>query len=156
MSVLSDKVAGDSAATAAVQVVTGIAAARGDIAEGIGQTSGSNGGQVGDIIVTVDPATTRGAHGLYVLECKDRRLSVRAILDELKTAAENRDAHAAIGVFSLPEQCPVEEPFTIFDNRAIVLYDKNSPRRLRAAPGLHVGPLGCPARVAARRSAGRY
>jgi hypothetical protein len=49
---------------------------------------------------------------VYVLECKDRRLSVRAILDELKTAAESRDAQAAIGVFSLPEHCPVEDPFT--------------------------------------------
>jgi hypothetical protein len=35
-----------------VQVVTGIAAARGDIAEGTGRTSGSDGGQVGDLIVT--------------------------------------------------------------------------------------------------------
>jgi len=146
VTLLSDKVAADSAAKAAVstamersavkgedyeqkvvQVVTGIAATRGDIAEGTGRTIGSTGGLVGDIIVAVDPATIRGARGIYVLECKDRKLSVRAILDELQEAAANRDAQAAIAVFSLPEHCPVPDPFTIFDNRAIVLYDKNAP-----------------------------
>lgn len=146
VALLSDKVAADSAAKAAVsaamersavkgedyeqkvvQVVTAIAAARGDIAEGTGRATGSTGGLVGDIIVAVDPATIRGARGIYVLECKDRKLSVRAILDELQEAAANRDAQAAIAVFSLPEHCPVPDPFTIFDNRAIVLYDKNAP-----------------------------
>lgn len=146
VALLSDKVAADSAAKAAVatamersavkgedyeqkvvQIVTAIAAGRGDIAEGTGRTTGSTGGLVGDIIVAVDPATIRGARGTYVLECKDRKLSVRAILDELQEAAANRDAQAAIAVFSLSEHCPVPDPFTIFDNRAIVLYDKNSP-----------------------------
>lgn len=27
----------------------------------------------------------------------------------------------------MPDHCPVQDPFTIFDNRAIVLYDKNLP-----------------------------
>ena len=146
VSLLSDKVAAESASRTAVtaamersavkgedyeqkvvQVVTGIAAGRGDVAEGTGRTTGSTGGLVGDIIVAVDPATIRVARGIYVLECKDRKLSVRAILDELHEAAANRDAQAAIAVFSLPEHCPVDDPFTIFDNRAIVLYDKNAP-----------------------------
>lgn len=146
VTLLSDKVAADSAAKTAVsvamersavkgedyeqkvvQIVTAIAAGRGDIAEATGRITGSIGGLVGDIIVAVDPATIRGARGTYVLECKDRKLSVRAILDELQEAAANRDAQAAIAVFSLPEHCPVPDPFTIFDNRAIVLYDKNSP-----------------------------
>lgn len=146
VTLLSDKVSADSAAKTAVsvamersavkgedyeqkvvQIVTAIAAGRGDIAEGTGRTTGSTGGLVGDIIVEVDPATTRGGRGIYVLECKDRKLSVRAILDELQEAAANRDAQAAIAVFSLPDHCPVPDPFTIFDNRAIVVYDKNSP-----------------------------
>lgn len=78
VALLSDKVAADSAAKAAiatamersavkgedyeqkvVQVVTGIAAARGDIAEGTGRTAGSTGGGlVGDIIVTVGATRT--------------------------------------------------------------------------------------------------
>ena len=132
VTLLSDEVAADSAAktpvTSAmersavkgedyeqkvVRLVTAIAAGRGDIAEGTGRTTGSTGGLVGDIIVEVDPATTRGGRGIYVLECKDRKLSVRPILDELQAAAENRDAQAATAVFSLPEHCPVPDPFTI-------------------------------------------
>jgi len=105
VALLSDKVAAESASKTAVtaamegsavkgdqyeqtvvKVVTSIAAAPGDIAEGTGRTTGSTGGLVGDIIVAVDPATIRSARGRYLLECKDRKLSGRAILDELHEA----------------------------------------------------------------------
>lgn len=70
-------------------------------------------GLVGDIIVEVEPATTYGGRGIYVLQCKDRKLSERAILDELQEAAANRDAQAATAVFSLPEYCPVPDLFRV-------------------------------------------
>lgn len=143
---LSDKVAGDAAAQVAVtqamersavkgmdyedmvlKVVTGLAAERGDVADGTGRTAGQSGSLVGDIIVEVDPSTMSGAAGCYTIEVKDRKLTVRAILAELAEAAANRNARAAIAVFSKPEHCPLPDPFTIFENRAIVLYDKGDP-----------------------------
>lgn len=107
--------------------VTGFAAGRGDVTEGTGRSAGNTAGLVGDITVDVDPETIRGAVGRYVIECKDRRLTIRATLDELQRAAANRGATAAVAVFSRPEHCPLPDPFTVFDNRAVVVYDKEQP-----------------------------
>ena len=143
---LSEQVAADRASTSAVaatmersaikgqayedqvvSAVTAVAAARGDVADPVGRVGGTAGNQVGDIVVEVDPAATGGTGGRYVVECKDRRLSVKAVLDELRRASANRDAQAAIAVFSRPEHAPIDEPFSVFDDRAIVVYDKDHP-----------------------------
>ncbi len=115
--------------------VTSLAAERGDVAEGVGRLQGTGGGRVGDIVVQVDPDSLGGLSGGYVLECKDRRLSLTAALAELRRAADNREASAAIGVFSSIENCPTGAPFGVFDDRAIVVYDKThaDPTALRLA-----------------------
>lgn len=110
-----------------VAAVTALAAERGDVAEPVGRFGGAGGGRVGDIVVQVDPASIGGQSGGYVLECKDRRLTLKATLGELRRAADNRDAFAAIAVFSGAEHCPVPAPFAVFNDRAVVVYDKDEP-----------------------------
>jgi hypothetical protein len=107
--------------------VTTLAAERGDEAEPVGAACGVEGGKVGDILVKVDPASIGGQSGCYVLECKDRRLSFKATMTELRKAVTNREALAAIAVFSGPDTCPIPSPFAVFNERAIVVYDKDDP-----------------------------
>jgi hypothetical protein len=118
-----------------VVAVTAITAERGDVAEAVGRLDGAAGGRVGDVVVQVDPASIGGQSGSYVVECKDRRLTLKATLDELRRATENRDAYAAIAVFSGVDNCPVPAPFAVFNDRAIVVYDKDDadPTALRLA-----------------------
>jgi hypothetical protein len=108
-----------------VVAVTALAAERGDMAEAVGRLDGAGGRRVGDIVVEIDPASNGGRSGAYVLECKDRRLSFKATMDELRRAADNRDASAAIGVFSHADHAPIPAPFAVFNDRAIVVYDKD-------------------------------
>lgn len=143
---LADQIASDKAATAATAAalersavkgiafedqvtiaVTTLAAERGDEAEAVGTAGGVDGGKNGDILVNVDPASIGGQSGCYVLECKDRRLTFKATMEELRKAVTNRDALAGIAVFSGQENCPVPSPFAVFNDRAIVVYDKNDP-----------------------------
>jgi hypothetical protein len=107
-----------------VAAVTAIAAECSDVAEAVGCLDGIGGGRVGDIVVEVDPASNGGRSGTYVLECKDRRLGLKATMDELRRAAANRDASAAIAVFSGPNNAPIPAPLAVFNDRAIVVYDK--------------------------------
>lgn len=110
-----------------VVAITATAAERGDIAEAVGRLGGASGGRVGDVVVQIDPASIGGRSGAYVVECKDRRLTLKATLDELRRAAQNRDAFAAIAVFSGLDNCPVPAPFAVFNDRAVVVYDKDEP-----------------------------
>lgn len=103
-----------------------LTAPTGDLAERTGTSSGSTGGRVGDEVVTLNPEDTPGATGLYVVEAKDRRLPMRGCLDELQAALHNREAQAAIAVFSRQEHAPTSTPFSYWDDRAIVVYDKDS------------------------------
>jgi hypothetical protein len=116
-------------------VVSGLAAAHGDIAEETGGKSGATGGKVGDEVVTINTEDTRGAAARYTLECKDRKRGLDGILDELDEALKNREACAAIAVFSCEAYSPCATPFAYFGNRAIVVLDKNEPddRALRLA-----------------------
>lgn len=54
----------------------------------------------GDFVITLDPATARGATVRIVVECKDRTVSGRAMRDELEEARRNRDAAVGLVVFS--------------------------------------------------------
>lgn len=102
--------------------VARIASGHGDAAEPVGRTSGVTGGRVGDYVVTLP-----GGGGSYVLECKDRSVSVRAILAELDKAAANRESGAAIAVFSSIGHSPVNEQLAIFDDKVLVVFDKDDP-----------------------------
>lgn len=54
----------------------------------------------GDFVVTLDPASVRGATLRVVVECKDRAMSGKAMRDELIEARRNRDAAVGLVVFS--------------------------------------------------------
>jgi hypothetical protein len=104
------------------ELVTGIAAMSGDVAEAVGTEPGSNGGKAGDVVVEV-----KRTAGRYAIECKDRKLGLRAALEELGQATVNREAAAAIMVFAQQDQCPVPEPFMVFDKLALLVLDNSEP-----------------------------
>jgi hypothetical protein len=67
----------------------------------------------GDFVVTVDPATTRGATVRLVIECKDRAVSGRAMRDELVEAKANRDAAVGVVVFTAAHAPAGIAPFDV-------------------------------------------
>lgn len=107
--------------------VAALAAERGDEVEAVGSLGGVDGGRVGDILVRLEPASIGGQSGAYVLECKDRRMTFKATMAELRKAVTNREALAGIAVFSGSGHCPVPSPFAVFNDRAFAVYDKDDP-----------------------------
>ena len=67
----------------------------------------------GDFVVTIDPATTRGASVRVVVEAKDRVISGRAMRDELEEAKRNRDASVGLVVFSATHAPAGIAPFDV-------------------------------------------
>lgn len=118
-----------------VDAVTEIVRHLQDVPEHTGDVVGSAGTKVGDVVVTVSPAQTPGRTVRYVLEAKDRRMTLKGALDELDRALANRDADAAVMVFAGRAVCPVDEPFQWFDARAVVVLDRETldPHALRLA-----------------------
>jgi hypothetical protein len=104
-----------------------IASIYGDIAEAVGRTTGLSGTQKGDFLVTINAEDTCGHEVRFVLECKDRRLSVPKTREELGKATENHGAQAAIAVFSRADFAPNSLPFSWSGNRALLVYDKDDP-----------------------------
>jgi hypothetical protein len=103
-----------------------LAAVHGDLAERVGNETGTTASKVGDELVTLNRDDTRGLEARIVLEVKDRKLGTRAIYDELDEALENRDALAAIAVFSGQDKAPTSVPFHYNGNRAIVVLEKGA------------------------------
>ena len=85
---------------------------------------GVAGTQKGDEIVTLNPDDANGYEARFALEAKSRKLTMRNTLKELDDALENRDALAAIAVFTTQEQAPTSVPFHYAGNKAIVVLDK--------------------------------
>lgn len=104
-----------------------IVTAQEDVPEHVGDTLGSDSTKLGDIVVTIDPTHTPGRVVRYVVEVKDKHLTLKKALDDLKAAMTNRDAQAGLMVFSSPGVCPTHEPFQWFDHRAIAVLDKADP-----------------------------
>ena len=104
-----------------------IASIHEDIAQPIGRITGMSGTKNGDLLVIVNPEDTGGQEVRFVLECKDRRLSMPKTREELGKAIENHGARAAIAVFSRAELAPSPLPFSWSGNRAILVYDKDEP-----------------------------
>lgn len=94
----------------------------GDIAERVGGTTGAR-GKKGDFQVTINPDDVAGKDVRYAIEAKNQQLNLRDTLRELDKVIANRDAHAGIAVFAKPEQCPGDEPFQHYGNRALVVYE---------------------------------
>jgi hypothetical protein len=100
-----------------------------DTVEHTGDETGSAGMKVGDVVVATKD------RGRYVLEVKDKPLTLKAALAELDQAMENRDARAAVMVFARASQSPVKTPFQWFESKALVVLDKDDldPHALRLA-----------------------
>ena len=97
-----------------------IARGANDILERTGTESGDDGrSKKGDFVLTLDPDLARGSEVRVVIEAKDRKTSGREMRDELRAAKTNRDAAAALVVFT-----PAHAPAGIapFDVRAGDVY----------------------------------
>jgi hypothetical protein len=101
-----------------------IAAPHGDVAEKTGKTAGVAGNQKGDEVVTLNRDDAHGLETCFVLEAKAKKLNMRETVEELDDAMENRDALAAIAVFSTQAQAPTSLPFQYTDTKAIAVLDK--------------------------------
>jgi hypothetical protein len=95
-----------------------------DVPAHVGDVIGSDGSKVGDIVVSINPAETPGRAGCYVVEAKDKAMTLKKALDELDAAMRNRNAEAGLMVFASQAACPVKEPFQWFDHKALVVLDK--------------------------------
>ena len=97
-----------------------IALGANDILERTGTEAGDDGrSKKGDFVLTLDPDLARGSELRVVIEAKDRKMSGREMRDELRAAKTNRDAAAALVVFT-----PAHAPAGIapFDVRAGDVY----------------------------------
>ncbi len=116
-----------------LEALVRIAGPHGDVPAAVGTMSGASGSKTGDFVVTLNPAATNGRNICYAVEAKDRKLSLRAALDELEKAMANRDALASILVFKSPECCPAPDLFTPYDNKALVVLEDGDDQALRLA-----------------------
>ena len=97
-----------------------IARGANDLLERCGTDAGDAGrSKKGDFVLTLDPDVARGCDLRVVIEAKDRKVSGREMRDELRAAKTNRDAAAALVVFT-----PAHAPAGIapFDVRAGDVY----------------------------------
>lgn len=102
-----------------------LVAPHGDTSEQTGNIQGSGGGKQGDSVVTLAREDTAGAEGRIVFEAKNRSVTMRAILAELEDSMTNRDAQAAVAVFSSQDLAPTRVGFHYSENRAIVVLDEH-------------------------------
>jgi hypothetical protein len=97
-----------------------IARGANDLLERTGTDAGDAGrSKKGDFVLTLDPDLCRGSELRVVVEAKDRKVSGREMREELRAAKTNRDAAAALVVFT-----PAHAPAGIapFDVRAGDVY----------------------------------
>jgi hypothetical protein len=109
------------------EALSAITAAQGDLAGRTGTETGDDGAKVGDEVVVLNPEDSHGRELRYVLEVKDRPMSMAAIQAELDRALTNRRAGAAIAVFSSQAGCPGGQAFQWSGNKALVVFDKEHP-----------------------------
>lgn len=81
----------------------------------------------GDFVLTLDPATTRGASVRVVVECKDRAISGRAMRDELAEAKRNRDAAIGLVVFGAAHAPAGIAPFDVRMGDVYCAIDPQAP-----------------------------
>ena len=81
----------------------------------------------GDFVVTLDPDTVRGATLRLVVECKDRRISGRAMRDELEEARRNRDAAVGLVIFSTAHAPAGIAPFDVRMGDVYCAIDPDDP-----------------------------
>ncbi len=105
-----------------------IARGANDLLERCGNDAGDAGrSKKGDFVLTLDPDVARGAELRVVIEAKDRRMSGREMRDELRAAKTNRDAAAALVVFT-PAHAPAGiAPFDVRAGDVYAVIDPAAP-----------------------------
>lgn len=81
----------------------------------------------GDFVISLDPASVRGATLRVVVECKDRQVSGRAMRDELLEARRNRDAAVGLVVFSAAHAPAGIAPFDVRVGDVYCAIDPDAP-----------------------------
>jgi hypothetical protein len=99
-----------------------------DLLERTGTDAGDAGrSKKGDFVLTLDPDVCRGSEVRVVVEAKDRKMSGREMRDELRAAKTNRDAAAALVVFT-PEHAPAGiAPFDVRAGDVYAVIDPTDP-----------------------------
>jgi hypothetical protein len=105
------------------EVVSHLVEPFGDLAEPTGTAAGATGAKKGDEVVTLAPDTSGSSPGAYVIECKNRKLSMPETRRELTDSMANRNASAGIAIFKTQDQAPGRIPFQHHDNQAIAVFD---------------------------------
>ncbi len=83
----------------------------------------------GDLVLTIDPALTRGSDVRIVVECKDRAISGKAMREELAGAKRNRAAQVGLVVFT-PSHAPAGiAPFDVRLGDVYCVLDPEAPDR---------------------------
>jgi hypothetical protein len=101
----------------------------GDVCERVGGTPGTR-GKKGDFKLAINPEDVAGRDVTVAVEAKNQQLTLRETLKELDRCIANRETVAGIAVFAKAEQCPCEDPFAYYGNRAIVAFDPQEPSEL--------------------------
>jgi hypothetical protein len=107
-----------------------IARGANDMLERCGTDAGDAGrSKKGDFVLTLDPDVARGCELRVVIEAKDRRVSGREMRDELRAAKANRDAAAALVIFT-PAHAPAGiAPFDVRGGDVYAVLDPLDPDR---------------------------
>ncbi len=107
-----------------------IARGANDLLERTGTDAGDNGrSKKGDFVLTLDPDLCRGSDIRVVVEAKDRKVSGREMRDELRAAKTNRDAAAALVIFT-PAHAPAGiAPFDVRAGDVYAVIDPADPDR---------------------------
>jgi hypothetical protein len=99
-----------------------------DLLERTGTDAGDAGrSKKGDFVLTLDPGLCRGAEVRVVVEAKDRKMSGREMRDELRAAKTNRDAAAALVVFTRAHAPSGIAPFDVRAGDVYAVIDPADP-----------------------------
>ncbi|MHB8641640.1 MAG: hypothetical protein ACYDA3_01955 [Gaiellaceae bacterium] len=95
-----------------------------DEPDAVGSVGGSDGNNIGDIVISLNAGDAPIGDARYVVEAKDKKLGLRAALDELDHAIANRSAKAGVIVFASQDKAPISVPCRSYGNKVIVVLDK--------------------------------
>ena len=112
-----------------IEGMLGVAArGYGDLLERTGTESGDAGrSKKGDFVLALNPDVCRGSEVRVVVEAKDRKMSGREMRDELRAAKTNRDAAAALVIFT-PQHAPAGiAPFDVRGGDVYAVVDPADP-----------------------------
>jgi hypothetical protein len=114
---------GRSFEEAVAEAIDGLARARGDVSEAVGDSRGE-GGRKGDVVVDID-ACAGAPRGRIVFEAKDRKLSRNGAMAELDGALHARAADYAVLVVPSDDELPARtNPLREFNgDKLFVVFD---------------------------------